>query len=785
MLAAVAADLRVARAGATARTDDLEVGVSTTTRRRTAALLSTALALGAGAALAAPAAQAAPAHVDNPFAGATWYVNDYWASTVEGAAARAGGDLGEKMMAVSEEPTFVWMDRISAIAGNADGPGLRAHLDAALEQQQGSTPIVFGLVIYDLPGRDCFALASNGELPATDAGLARYKSEYIDPIAEMLAEPQYESIRFTTVIEPDSLPNMVTNMSHQACSVAAPYYREGIAYALDQLHAIPNVYTYVDAAHSGWLGWDSNLGPAVQEFARVAQSTQAGFASIDGFVTNTANTTPLEEPFLPDPTLNIGGNPVRSSSYYEWNSYFDEADFTAAFKQRLVAAGFPSSVGMIVDTSRNGWGGPDRPTAVSSSSNLNTYVNESRIDRRTHRGAWCNPLGAGIGERPTASPSAHPHLDAYVWVKPPGESDGSSSEIPNDEGKSFDRMCDPTYNSDKLGGALTGATPDAPVSGKWFEAQFRTLVANAYPPIGGGTTPPPVDTQAPTAPGRPTVSGITSTGATLTWAASSDNVGVTGYTVRNAAGATLATASGTTVTLTGLTPSTAYTVTVVARDAAGNVSSASQSASFTTTGGGQTDTQPPSTPGTPAASGITESSATLSWAASTDNVGVTQYTVRTPAGTALATSATTSVTLTGLAADTAYTVQVVARDAAGNVSSPSPSVTFTTESGTTPPPDGACTAVLTIPNAWPGGYQAEVKVTAGTAPIASWSTSVTLPAGSSTNNLWSGTASGTSGTFTVTNAPWNGSLGAGASTSFGFVGNGTPPAAGSLTCTAG
>jgi cellulose 1,4-beta-cellobiosidase len=640
-------------------------------------------------ALSAPVANAAPAHVDNPFAGATWYVNENWGASVEGAAQRAGGTLGEQMLAIADEPTFVWMDRISAITGNADGPGLRSHLDAALEQQQGSTPIVFGIVIYDLPGRDCYALASNGELPATDAGMTRYKDEYVDAIADLLAEPQYENIRFTAVIEPDSLPNLVTNSSHAACATAAPYYREGVTYALDELHAIPNVYTYVDAAHSGWLGWDSNFDPAIQLFAEIARGTSAGYSSIDGFVTNTANTTPLEEPFLTNPngTVGGGGNPIRSSSYYEWNPYFDEADFTQAFRQKLVSAGFPSTVGMIVDTSRNGWGGPDRPTSVSASTDLNTYVNESRVDRRTHRGAWCNPLGAGIGERPTASPAAHSYLDAYVWVKPPGESDGSSSEIPNDEGKGFDRMCDPTFASDKLGGQLTGATPNAPVSGKWFEDQFRTLVANAYPPItGGGTIPDPTDTQAPSAPGTPTASAVTATSATISWPAATDDVGVTGYTVQNAVGATLATSS------------------------------------------------------------------------------------------------TTSTMLTGLTADTSYTVRVVARDAAGNVSPASQSVTFrTADDGTTP--GDACEATLTIANSWPGGYQANVTVTASQA-ITGWSTTVTLASGGSIGNLWSAQADGSTGAVVVTNAPWNGALGAGSSTSFGFIGNGTVPAAGVLPCSA-
>ena len=728
----------------------------------------------AGLALPAPAA-AAPVHVDNPFSGATWYVNDMWAANVEAAAQRAGGTLGSQMLSVAEESTFVWMDRISAIGGNVDGPGLRYHLDAALEQQQGDTPIVFGLVIYDLPGRDCYALASNGELPATSAGMTRYKTEYIDPIADLLAEPQYEDIRIAAVIEPDSLPNLVTNISDSKCAEAAPYYREGVKYALDELHAIPNVYTYVDAAHSGWLGWDSNLGPAIQEFAEVARSTRAGYASIDGFVTNTANSTPLVEPFLPDSGLNVGGNPLRSASFYEWNPYFDEADFTAAFYDKAVAAGFPSTLGMLVDTSRNGWGGPDRPTAASTSTNLNTYVTESKVDGRTHRGAWCNPLGAGIGERPVASPSGYPHMDAFVWVKPPGESDGSSKEIPNDEGKGFDRMCDPTFQASKLGGAYTGATPDAPVSGKWFEAQFATLVANAYPAITPGGDPgdpgDPADTQAPTAPGTPTVSSVTSTSATLTWAASSDNVGVTGYTVRNAStGATLATTTGTTTTLTGLTAATAYQVTVVARDAAGNVSQASSPATFTTTGN-PGDTQAPTTPGTPTVSNITTTTATLSWAASTDNVGVARYAVLNAAGQEIATSTTNGATLTGLSADTSYTVRVVARDSAGNVSPASAAVTFRTTGNTQTP--GSCTATITLVSSWPGGFQAEVKVTAGTSPITSWTAAFAVPSGSSIVNLWSGTPSGSSGAVTVGNAPWNGALGAGQSTSFGFVGSGS------------
>ena len=135
---------------------------------------------------------------------------------------------------------------------------------------------------------------------------------------------------------------------------------------------------------------------------------------------------------------------------------------------------------MLIDTSRNGWGGPDRPTGPSNAADLDTRINESRIDRRIHKGNWCNQAGAGLGERPQANPA--PGIDAYVWVKPPGESDGSSEDIPNDEGKSFDRMCDPTYGGNaRNGNNPSGALPNAPISGHWFQAQFEELLPERLP----------------------------------------------------------------------------------------------------------------------------------------------------------------------------------------------------------------------------------------------------------------------------------------------------------------
>ncbi|MEU5265126.1 glycoside hydrolase family 6 protein [Amycolatopsis sp. NPDC021455] len=423
-------------------------------------------------------------HVENPYAGAKGYVNPDWSGEVSAAAAAKGGTLGAQMAKVANTSTAVWLDRIAAIAGTADSRGLRGHLDAALSQASGGTPVTIQIVVYDLPNRDCAALASNGELQVAQNGLARYKSEYIDPIASILSDAKYAPLRIVAVVEPDSLPNLITNTSTAKCAEAqsSGAYTQGIQYALNKLHAISNVYNYLDIAHSAWLGWDSNFQPFVNLVKQVLQGTTAGVNSIDGFISDTANYTPLTEPYLPDPNLNVGGQPLKSATFYQYNPYFAEVPFASAMYSAFVSAGLPSGIGMLIDTSRNGWGGAARPSGASGST-VDTYVNSGRIDRRLHRGNWCNQSGAGLGVRPTASPAAH--FDAYVWIKPPGESDGASQQIPNDEGKGADPMCDPTFHGSQQanGGNLTGALPNAPLSGKWFETQFEQLVQNAYPPV--------------------------------------------------------------------------------------------------------------------------------------------------------------------------------------------------------------------------------------------------------------------------------------------------------------
>ncbi|WP_425454981.1 glycoside hydrolase family 6 protein [Actinocorallia herbida] len=99
--------------------------------------------------------------------------------------------------------------------------------------------------------------------------------------------------------------------------------------------------------------------------------------------------------------LEAAGQPVAAGPQILRNYYVGELSFAQAFRTKLVSAGFPSGIGMLIDTSRNGWGGTARPTAASTS----TVLDVSRVGRRIHAGNWCNQSGAGLGERPQASPA--------------------------------------------------------------------------------------------------------------------------------------------------------------------------------------------------------------------------------------------------------------------------------------------------------------------------------------------------------------------------------------------
>ena len=187
------------------------------------------------------------------------------------------------------------------------------------------------------------------------------------------------------------------------------------------------------------------------------------------------------------------------------------------------------------------------------------------------------------------------------------------------------------------------------------------------------------DTEAPTAPSSLTASNTTETSTDLSWNASTDNVGVTGYDVYQGA-TVIANTSSTSYQVIGLNSGTSYSFSVIAKDAAGNESVASNVVNVTTQ---SPDTQAPTAPTGLNASNTTETSTDLSWNASTDNVGVTGYDVFV-GGSLSGSTASTSFTVSGLSAANSYSMYVVAKDAAGNVSNASNTVNVTTPDNTAP-----------------------------------------------------------------------------------------------------
>ena len=343
----------------------------------------------------------------------TLHANSFYRGEIEAAISSMSGDLAEKAAEVAKVGSFLWLDTIANIGK------LQPVLDDGVPCDH-----ILGLVIYDLPGRDCAAKASNGELKVGE--LSKYKTQYIDVIAKILKA--HPNTAFALVIEPDSLPNLVTNSDLTTCKNSASGYREGVAYALKTLN-LPNVIMYLDAGHGGWLGWDANLKPGAQELAK-AYSSAGKPKQFRGIATNVAGWN----------SWDASPGEFSSASDAKYNKCQNEKIYIETFGKELKSAGMPNHA--IIDTGRNGVQG-----------------------LREEWGNWCNVRGAGFGVRPTASTGSE-LADAFVWVKPGGESDGTSDS----SAVRYDSFC-----------GKSDAYQPSPEAGQWHQAFFEELIQNANP----------------------------------------------------------------------------------------------------------------------------------------------------------------------------------------------------------------------------------------------------------------------------------------------------------------
>jgi chitodextrinase len=233
------------------------------------------------------------------------------------------------------------------------------------------------------------------------------------------------------------------------------------------------------------------------------------------------------------------------------------------------------------------------------------------------------------------------------------------------------------------------------------------------------TTSACTDTEPPSLMTNQRITGTTQTTATMAWSPSTDNVGVTGYRAF-LDGTAVGTTTALSYTYTGLQCGTTYTVALEAFDAAGNVSDRRYATGPATTAAcATTDTQPPSAPPSLASTGTTQTSVSLFWSPSLDNVGVTGYGVYN-AATLAGSTTSTSYTVTGLACGTSYSLSVDARDAAGNRSARSTLVVSTAACTSSPPPSGSGAAHLWVDASGGSCVDSSTQVPYSDAQACSW-----------------------------------------------------------------
>ena len=386
--------------------------------------------------------------------------------------------------------------------------GTPAQVQAAVRKttnEAALTNTVPILVAYDIPYRDCGGLSAGGALdtPSYEA--------WIDAFAAGIGNRQA-----VVILEPDSLgliPN-ATNIDGSAdgsCAPTDPNATEAsrytqINYAVSSLEAhAPAASVYLDGTHSAWL----NVGEASGRLFK------AGVQRAQGFFINLSNyqfspnlvqfgtwiseclayaTSVVPGDFGDCPNEYWNGGPLPSLDaqlFGEWNGValdpngvWSDTSTTQDLNTSAINLRYANMLGtttatthFIIDTSRNGHGPLDAAQYSAA-----PYDQPANVITTLNAGNWCNPPGAGLGLRPTASTGVA-LVDAYLWVKTPGESDGSCAVTGGARDWDYTQ-----YNPWNVTGAAQSTFDPLwgmvdPAAGLWFSQQALQLAQNAVPPL--------------------------------------------------------------------------------------------------------------------------------------------------------------------------------------------------------------------------------------------------------------------------------------------------------------
>jgi endoglucanase len=329
-------------------------------------------------------------------------------------------------------------------------------------QRQRAVPT---LVAYDIPGRDCAQFSAGGALDET-----AYDA-WIDGVAAGIG-----SGTATVILEPDAL-----GLLPSSCGLPTTVYPftdaqryAELNHAVTALAADPNVSVYLDGTHSAW----QSVGTITQRLLA------AGVQQAKGVFVNVSNYQPTPElidygtwisqciAIVTDPANPLFNNPAACGSQFFPATQSDFSTWgltTQWYAQHLGTS--VATTHFVIDTSRNA-NGPNAMTRYAAA----PFNQPATVISTLATGSWCDPPGAGLGIRPTTR-TGTPLLDAYLWVKTPGQSDGQCDAAGGVRAWDYTIYTQPGWPTDpaaqRLFDPLWGMND--PAAGAWFPQQALQL----------------------------------------------------------------------------------------------------------------------------------------------------------------------------------------------------------------------------------------------------------------------------------------------------------------------
>jgi endoglucanase len=329
------------------------------------------------------------------------------------------------------------------------------------------------LVAYDIPGRDCAQFSAGGALSQAD-----YQA-WISAFAAGIGNG-----KAIVILEPDALGNLPSGCGGPSANY--PFTdAERIAelqYAVGALEAQPGANVYLDGTHSAW----QSVGTITQRLLSAdVQQAQGFFLNVSNYQ---ADPNLLDYgswisdciAIVTDPSNPLFGNPgACASQYFPANpSDFSTWGLTTAWYAQNMGNAV-ATTHYVIDTSRNG----DGPNTMASFAAA-PFNQPAAVIGTLAANNWCNPPASGLGLRPTTSTGV-PLLDAYLWVKIPGQSDGQCNLGSGVRAWDFTAYTGPGWPTDAAGQAafdpLWGM--DDPAAGAWFPQQALQLAQDASPAL--------------------------------------------------------------------------------------------------------------------------------------------------------------------------------------------------------------------------------------------------------------------------------------------------------------